>query len=42
MQQYEYHDQRRTTGYRLKFGERLIYLPGAAIIVYGIWLALTV
>lgn len=42
MQQYEIQDQHRNSGIRLKLIERLIYLPGAAIMVYGFWLALSV
>ncbi len=42
MQQYEIRDQYRAKGIRLKLIERLIYLPGAAVIVYGFWLVLTV
>ncbi len=42
MQGLDYQDQRKTvpTGWPKHF-ERMIYLPGAVIILYGIWLLLT-
>jgi len=42
MQGLDYRDQRKTnaTGWT-RLSERMIYLPGAVIILYGIWLLLT-
>jgi len=42
MQGLDYRDQRKIVpaGWP-KLVERMIYLPGAAIILYGIWLLLT-
>jgi len=42
MQGLDYRDQPKTitTGWT-KLSERMIYLPGAVIILYGIWLLLS-
>ena len=41
MQQFDIRDEHRNLAFRPKFMDRLIYLPGAAVIVYGLWLTLT-
>ena len=42
MQQFDIHDEQKNLAMRSRLVERLIYLPGAAVMVYGLWLALTV
>lgn len=36
------HDERRNTAGFSRLADKLIYLPGAAIIIYGLWLSITV
>ncbi len=36
------HDEHRNTAGFSRLVDKLIYLPGAAIIIYGFWLSLTV
>ncbi len=41
MQDQTVHDLKKTTGYKHKSLEWLLYLPGAIIICYGLWLSVT-
>jgi hypothetical protein len=36
------HIERKNLASQLRLLDRLIYLPGAAVILYGLWLALSV
>lgn len=36
------HDEHMNTAGLSRLADKLIYLPGAAIIIYGFWLSLTV
>jgi hypothetical protein len=42
MEQYNYRDQHKALSTWSKLKQGIIYLPGAAIILYGVWLSLTV
>jgi len=42
MRQFDIHDERKNTHFAPRFLDKLIYLPGAVIMLYGLWLALTV
>jgi len=41
MQQLHYREQRKLPTIWSKLTNRLVYLPGAAIILYGLWLSMT-
>lgn len=41
MEQLNYRDQGKLTTIWSMLKQRIIYLPGAAIILYGFWLSLT-
>lgn len=40
MRQTGFRDQPRATAEWSKYLERLVYLPGAAVMLYGLWLTL--
>ncbi len=42
MQQFDIYSERRQQPGWSKFIDRIIYLPGAVVIVYGLWLAISV
>jgi len=42
MQQFDIRGEHKNLAFRLRLLDRLIYLPGAAVMAYGLWLALTV
>jgi len=42
MEQLSYRDQRKLITGWSKLKQRIIYLPGAVIILYGFWLSLTI
>ena len=42
MEQSAYRDQRKLTTTWSMLKQRIIYLPGAVIILYGFWLSLTI
>ncbi len=42
MQQFDIYSERRPRASWSKFFDKIIYLPGAVVIVYGLWLATSV
>ncbi len=41
MQPLDYHHPRRAAGSWNRFVERLVFLPGALVLIYGFWLSLS-
>ena len=41
MQQLDYRHSRRGGGFWNRIVERLVYLPGALVLMYGFWLSLS-
>lgn len=42
MQQFDTRHERKTLTFQPGFLDKLIYLPGAVVMLYGLWLTLTV
>jgi hypothetical protein len=42
MHQFDIRDERKNLTFQPGLLDKLIYLPGAAVMLYGLWLALTV
>ena len=42
MQQFDIRDKKKGLAFQPRLVDRLIYLPGAAVMLYGLWLSLTV